>query len=92
MNEALGLGQLLREMMELNQVRDGQAMYSVVVTDTAGNVCEIEWMAEVGRWVCDQGADLARLRTRLRLDEPGPPSTVTPDAIARLEATGHDEA
>jgi hypothetical protein len=67
MYEALGLADLLADMINDAKLHDAGARYRVAVTDTAGNLAEISWNAERGCWAWEEGVSselLERLRSR----------------------------
>jgi hypothetical protein len=68
MNEALALAAWLCEHLNGYRVRDDGACYAILVTDTAGNVAEIE-ANPAGRWIWEEGHHEKRLRERLRMEE-----------------------
>jgi hypothetical protein len=69
MNEAIHFAGFIGRLLDHANAADGGAQYRILVTDTAGNVSEIEWSPAHGQWIAEQGYDLPTLRVRLRLDE-----------------------
>ena len=55
MHEAVVMGTELSRMFTDQNLKDEGAQYKIVVTDTAGNIAEVHWDREQGRWVSEEG-------------------------------------